>query len=86
VGARSIPVWLILAWATSPTRDSEPSAGMQSIICSLIAAPYLTVLLGLLVAYGLHRSHLVWMLWKHRVASSRRGAARDIPDGRAPAT
>lgn len=31
----------------------------------LIAAPYLTVLL-LLVFYGLHRSQLVWMLWKHR--------------------
>ncbi len=31
----------------------------------LIAVPYLTVLL-LLVLYGLHRSQLVWLLWKHR--------------------
>ncbi len=31
----------------------------------LIAAPYLTVLL-LLVLYGLHRSQLVGLLWKHR--------------------
>ncbi|MBI5514963.1 MAG: glycosyltransferase [Deltaproteobacteria bacterium] len=31
----------------------------------LIAAPYLTVLL-VLVLYGLHRSQLVYLLWKHR--------------------
>ena len=48
----------------------------------LIAAPYLTVLL-LLVAYGLHRSHLVWMLWKHR-SQLPPAPPRDIADGELP--
>ena len=48
----------------------------------LIAAPYLTVLL-LLVAYGLHRSHLVWMLWKHR-SQLPPAPPRDIPEAELP--
>jgi cellulose synthase/poly-beta-1,6-N-acetylglucosamine synthase-like glycosyltransferase len=48
----------------------------------LIAAPYLTVLL-LLVAYGLHRSHLVWMLWKHR-SQLPPAPPRDIADAELP--
>ncbi len=49
----------------------------------LIAAPYLTVLL-LLVLYGLHRSHLVWQLFKHR-ASLPPAPPRNLPDDELPA-
>ncbi len=48
----------------------------------LIAVPYLTVLLAL-VFYGLHRSHLVWLLWKHR-ESLPPAAPRSIPDHELP--
>ena len=50
----------------------------------LIAVPYLTVLL-LLVFYGLHRSQLVWLLWKHR-ASLPPAAPRQLPDAELPRT
>ena len=48
----------------------------------LIAVPYLSVLLAL-VFYGLHRSHLVWLLWKHR-ESLPPAAPRNIPDAELP--
>jgi cellulose synthase/poly-beta-1,6-N-acetylglucosamine synthase-like glycosyltransferase len=48
----------------------------------LIAVPYLTVLL-LLVLYGLHRSQLVWMLWKHRAVLPP-AAPRQLPDAELP--
>ncbi len=48
----------------------------------LIAVPYLTVLM-LLVLYGLHRSQLVWMLWKHR-ASLPPAPPRQLPEGELP--
>ncbi|MFO0601918.1 MAG: glycosyltransferase [Polyangiales bacterium] len=48
----------------------------------LIAIPYLTVLL-LLVLYGLHRSQLVWMLWKHR-AELPPAAPRHLPEPELP--
>jgi cellulose synthase/poly-beta-1,6-N-acetylglucosamine synthase-like glycosyltransferase len=48
----------------------------------LIAVPYLTVLL-VLVFYGLHRSALVWKLWKHR-AELPPAAPRNVPDAELP--
>ncbi len=48
----------------------------------LIAVPYLTVLL-FLVLYGLHRSQLVWLLWKHR-AELPPAPPRQLPDGELP--
>jgi cellulose synthase/poly-beta-1,6-N-acetylglucosamine synthase-like glycosyltransferase len=48
----------------------------------LIAVPYLTVLMAL-VLYGLHRSQLVWMLWKHR-AELPPAPPRQLPDAELP--
>ncbi len=48
----------------------------------LIAVPYLSVLLAL-VFFGLHRSHLVWLLWKHR-ESLPPAPPRSIPDAELP--
>ncbi len=48
----------------------------------LIAVPYLTVLL-LLVLYGLHRSQLVWQLWKHREQLPP-APPRQLPEGELP--
>ncbi len=48
----------------------------------LIAVPYLSVLLAL-VFYGLHRSHLVWLLWKHR-ESLPPAPPRNVPDAELP--
>jgi cellulose synthase/poly-beta-1,6-N-acetylglucosamine synthase-like glycosyltransferase len=61
------------------TTSGEQTYPMIKLV---IAVPYLTTLL-LLVFYGLHRSQLVWMLWKHR-AQLPPAPPRQLPEGELP--